>query len=85
MYNFQSNKNFVKTTLIANALLNLFYSYLGFKVIKDLMTSTNFEEACRQFHYETGKYKTDQKKLLAYSFYTPYHDVLHFFMTIELT
>ena len=43
-----SNKtNRVKTTLIADALLNSFYLRLGFKVIKDFATSTNFDEACR--------------------------------------
>ena len=47
--------NCVKTILISNALLKSFYSRLGFKVIKDFATSTNFEEACRKFHYETGK------------------------------
>ena len=77
--------NRVKTILIADALLKLFYSRLGFKVIKDFATSTNFEEARRRFHYETGKSKSDQKKLLAYSVFTPSHDVLYFFMTIKLT
>ena len=38
------------------------YSRLGFKVIEDFATSTNFEEARRKFHYETGKFKADQKK-----------------------
>ena len=28
------------------------------------MTSTNFEEAHRQFYYEKGKFKTDQKKTI---------------------
>ena len=73
----------VKTILIANASLRKFYSRLGFTVIKDFVTSTTFEAARRRFHYETGKSKADQKKLLAYSVYTPSHDVLHFFMTIE--
>ena len=58
MYNFQS-KNRVKTILIADASLKSFYSRLGFKVIKDFATSTNFEEACSQFHYETGKSKAE--------------------------
>ena len=80
-----NQKNCVKTILIDDASLKSFYSRLGFKVIKDFATSTNFEEACSWFHYETGKSKADQKKLLAYSVYTPSHDVLHFFMTIKLT
>ena len=41
-----------------------FYSRLGFKVIKDFATSTDFEEARSRFHYETGKSKADQKKIL---------------------
>ena len=77
--------NRVKTILIANASLKSFYSRLGFKVTKYFATSTNFEEACSRFHYETGKSKAEQEKLLAYSVYTPSHDVLHFFITIELT
>ena len=77
--------NHVKPILIANVSLKTFYSRLGFTVIKDFVTSTTFEAARSQFHYETGKSKADQKKLLAYSVYTPSHDVLNFFMTIELT
>ena len=77
--------NHVKTILIANVSLKTFYSRLGFSVIKDFATSTTFEAAHRRFHYETGKSKSDQTKLLAYSVYTPSHDVLHFFMTIEWT
>ena len=45
-------------------MLKSFYSRLGFKVIKDLKTSPNFEEACTQFHYESGKSKADQKKTI---------------------
>ena len=37
--------NRVKTILIADVLWKSFYSRLGFKVIKDFATSTNFEEA----------------------------------------
>ena len=33
-------------------------------VIKDFVTSTNFEAALRQSHYETGKSKADQKKTI---------------------
>ena len=50
---FFNQTNRVKTILISDALLKSFYSRLGFKVIKDFATSTNFEEACRRFHYET--------------------------------
>ena len=28
------------------------------------MTSTNFEEACSQFHYDTGKYEPEQNKTI---------------------
>ena len=56
--------NRIKTILIADASLKSFYSRLGFKVIKYFATSTNFEEAHRQFHYETGKSKEDQKKTI---------------------
>ena len=75
--------NSVKTILIANASLKSFYSRLCFTVIKDFVTSTAFEAARSRFHYETGKSKADQKKKLAYSVYTPSHNVLHFLMTIK--
>ena len=55
-------KNRVKTILISDASLKSFYSRLGFKVIKDFVNSPNFEEARKQFHYESGKSKEDQKK-----------------------
>ena len=77
--------NCVETTLIADASLKSFYSRLGFKVIKDFANSPNFEEACKRFHYESGKSKEDHKKILAYNIYKPSHDVLHLLMTIELT
>ena len=54
--------NHVKTIRIANVLLKTFYSRLGFTVIKDSVTSTNFEAARRRFHYETVKSKADKKK-----------------------
>ena len=54
----------VKTILISNASLKSFYSRLGFKVIKDFATSTNFKAARSQFHYEKGKSKADQKQNL---------------------
>ena len=56
--------NSVKTILIANASLKSFYSRLGFTVIKDFVTSTTFEAARSQFHYETVKYKADQKQTI---------------------
>ena len=56
--------NHVKTILIPNVSLKTFYSRLGFTVIKDFVTSTTFEAACSQFHYETGKFKADQKKTI---------------------
>ena len=52
----------VKTILIANVSLKTFYSSLGFFFIKDFATSTKFEVACRQFHYDTGKSKEDEIK-----------------------
>ena len=55
-------KNRVKTILIANASLKSSYSRLGFTVIKDFATSTNFEAARSRFHYEKGKYKAEQKQ-----------------------
>ena len=70
-----NQKDCVKTTLVTNASLELFYSRLGFKVIKYFATSHNFEECRKQFHYESGKSKADQKKLLAYNIYKPSHDV----------
>ena len=84
MYIFNQT-NGIQRILISDALLKSFYSRLGFKVIKYFVTSTNFEEACSQFHYDTGKSKADQKRLLAYSVYTPSHDMLNFFVTIKLT
>ena len=56
--------NRVKTILIADASLKSFYSRLGFKVIKYFATSTNFEEARSQFHYETGRSKAEQEKTI---------------------
>ena len=56
--------NCVKTILIANASLNSFYSRLGFTVIKDFATSTNFEAAGSRFHYEKGKSKAEQKQTI---------------------
>ena len=47
----------VIATLIEKGRLKSLYSRLGFKVIKDYLTSPNFEEARERFHYESGKYK----------------------------
>ena len=47
--------NCIKKILIADTSLKSFYSRVGFKVIKDFATSTNFKEACRRFYYDTGK------------------------------
>ena len=44
--------------------MKTFYSRLGFTVIKDLVTSNTLEAVHRQFHYETEKYKADQKKTI---------------------
>ena len=33
---------------------------MGFSIIKDFATSTTFEAAGRQFHYDTGKSKEDE-------------------------
>ena len=51
-------------TLIAEAQFNTSYSRLGFKVIKDFATSTNFKEACKRFNYESGKSKEFQKQTI---------------------
>ena len=83
MYHFPSKK-IVTATLIAEALLKSFYSRLGFKVIKDLATSPNSEEACNKFKYESGKSKALQKQL-ASNFIKPSHNVLQIFMIIKLT
>ena len=56
--------NHVKTIFISNASLKSFYSKLGFTVMNYFVSSTTFEGACRQFHYETGKYKSDQTKTI---------------------
>ena len=57
-------KNCVKTILIANASLKSFYSRLCFTVIKDFLTSTNFEATRSRFHYEKGKSKAEQKQTI---------------------
>ena len=44
--------NIVTATNIAEELLKSFYSSLGFKVIKDFVTSPHLEESRKQFNYE---------------------------------
>ena len=58
MYIFNQT-NGIKRILISDALLKSFYSSLDFKVIKDFATSTNFDEARRQIHFETVKSKAE--------------------------
>ena len=53
---------FVTETLIAEASLKSFYSRLVFKVIKDFVTSNNFEVARKRFHYESGNPEAFQKQ-----------------------
>ena len=48
-------KNKFTATLIVEALLKSSYSRLGSKVIKYVATFPNFEEARKQFHYESVK------------------------------
>ena len=48
--------------------MKTFYSSLGFFVIKDFATSTNFEAARRQFHYDTGKSKENEIKTIGLQF-----------------
>ena len=54
----------VTATLIAEESLKSLYASLGFKVIKDFLTSTNFEDSRKQFYYESGKYEILQKKTI---------------------
>ena len=55
---------FVLVTLISKSRLKSLYSRLGFKIIKYFATSPNFEEARKQFHYESGKSKEFQKQTI---------------------
>ena len=66
-------KNCVNTILIDNASLKSFYLRLGFTFIKDFVTSTIFEAARRQFHYEKGKSKsiTEANNLLTVFIHHP--------------
>ena len=48
--------NFVIEILIDEVWLKLLYTRFDLKVIKYLAKSTDFEEACKRFHYESGKY-----------------------------
>ena len=53
--------NFVTATLVSGALLKSSYSRLGFKVIKDFATSSNFEKVRKRFNYVSEKSKALQK------------------------
>ena len=75
----------VKTILIADVSLKTFYSRLGFSVIIDFVTYTTFKWLAGDFIMRQENLRQIRKKLLAYSVYTPSHDVLHFSMTIEWT
>ena len=61
--------NICTEKLIAEASLKSFYSRLGFKVIKYFATSPHFEEARKQFNYESGKSKGLQKKNIGLKFH----------------
>ena len=60
---------FVTSTIIANDWLKSLYSRLCYKIIKDFTTSTNFKEACKQFHYESGKSNLFQKQTIGLQCY----------------
>ena len=68
MYHFQSNKR-ITATLISETRFKSLYSRLGFKVIKDFATSTNFKEARKRFCYESGKSKALQKQTIGLKCY----------------
>ena len=51
----------VTATLIAKTLLDSLHSRLGFNTIKYFATSPCLKVACKQFLYESGKYKAFQK------------------------
>ena len=76
---------FVTATLIAEASLKSFYSRLGFKVIKDFANSHNFEEARKQFHYESGKSKAFKKQKIGIQCYVNLSRRVAIIMTIKLT
>ena len=52
-----NKKKFVTTRCIAKVSLKPLYSRLGFKVFKDFAEFPIHEEACKRFHYESGKSK----------------------------
>ena len=54
--------NIITAKVIVKALLESFYSRLGFKVINDFLTYSNVEEVRKQFNYESVKSKELQKK-----------------------
>ena len=49
--------------------LKSLYSGLDFKVIKDFLTSPNFEEARKRFNYESGKSRAFQKQTVVLQFH----------------
>ena len=57
------------STLISEARLKLLYSRLGVKVVKDSVTSPDFEKARKWFHYESGKSKVLQKQTIGLQCY----------------
>ena len=78
-----SIKTNVTATSIAESQLKSFYLRLGFKFIKYFATSPNFEEAHKQFHYESVKSKAFQKQRIGLKYYptiprivTIFHDNL---------
>ena len=63
MYHFPSKK-IVTATLIDEALLNSFYSRLGFNSIKYFAASHNSKEDRKQFHCESGKSRALQNQTI---------------------
>ena len=56
-------------TLTAEESLKSLYSRLGFKVIRDFLTSTNFEKFHKLFSYNSGKFKAFQKQTIGLQCY----------------
>ena len=61
--------NIVTATFIYKKSLKSLYSRLGFKVIKDFAASHNFQEACKQFNYGSGKPKALQKRTIGLQYH----------------
>ena len=55
---------FVTEKPFVEALLKSLYSRLGFKIIIIFSTLHNFEKARKKFHFEPGKSKATQKKIV---------------------